>query len=737
MRKALVCTLLSMGWMCGLFAFSDSIIIPLNRQYFHDKIDQQQLAVDKLDRKVDQRLFTSGDDSLKARVNVSLFDRVDECQWRIESNDSLKSNNDKVRHLTYLENYLQVVRRGLLRKEIAPSEIPQLFSGMLKNMEVADTLHDYLSQVRSYPYSLAKALTDIFPDFPLAAAAKKIVYEKYALLHPDQILSTLDPYLGEPFADRLLEAAARNNPSRLYTFAQSKSTLMGKAIHQSASPLVRQIALLTETPNGLMYFPFLDNLAAERQSLQAIESLIWPTGKPFDSLAYFRLLVQLEMQYYRKIRESNDTPVAMFGANGLRETLHDRAIRHFIEPINQLHDEVNLNIRMKPIDSLQPIDLYFMMVTGENDLYTSSFKHSFNRMVERMGKNPRGDSLLLKVGFDQFRKFIKVLAAYNRLDPFLKTMPPGFAASLMKTFVSDLDGSAQLEASIDVADSYASIQNPTLRSAMLQHIVENETLAEQEGRLFGKHIYGLLKQIFISIDSSQPNKNPDWLNAQQINRSSLTDDSGRIVEQVFFYGDDDGRLHFPGFLQSFSAAEWKITHQPEWVEIRSRKGNIHIYANRPLDYDANLDDSAQAHLIRYLDEREITPSIVVHRGHSYWLPATIRRMPLNTKIMLIGSCGGYKNLKQILTLSPDAAIISTKEIGAGDINRPILNYIHQSLMRNEMLDWKKMWEELTVLFTREKNKSIRETWENYIPPYRNLGALFFKAYQRMEVDQAP
>jgi hypothetical protein len=46
-----------------------------------------------------------------------------------------------------------------------------------------------------------------------------------------------------------------------------------------------------------------------------------------------------------------------------------------------------------------------------------------------------------------------------------------------------------------------------------------------------------------------------------------------------------------------------------------------------------------------------------------------------------------------------------------------------------------MWEELTALFTREKNKSIRETWDNYIPPYRNLGALFFKAYQQMEVEQ--
>jgi hypothetical protein len=124
------------------------------------------------------------------------------------------------------------------------------------------------------------------------------------------------------------------------------------------------------------------------------------------------------------------------------------------------------------------------------------------------------------------------------------------------------------------------------------------------------------------------------------------------------------------------------------------------------------------------------PSVVVHRGHSYWLPGTINRMPSNAKIVVLGSCGGYQNLNQILEISPDAHIVSTKEIGAGDINRPILNYMNQAFITESTLSWKKMWQSLTKTFSTDPSLSIRESWDDYVPPYRNLGAIFIKAYNK-------
>ena len=190
-------------------------------------------------------------------------------------------------------------------------------------------------------------------------------------------------------------------------------------------------------------------------------------------------------------------------------------------------------------------------------------------------------------------------------------------------------------------------------------------------------------------------------------------------------------FNFPSFINSFAPKDWIITFNDEWYEIRSKKGKVFVYANRPLDNDANLDDSAQIHLNNYLTENDMHPAVVVHRGHSYWLPRTIKRMAGDAKIVVLGSCGGYKNLNDIIDVNPDAHIISTKEIGAGDINRPILNYLNQTFESGSKLVWKNMWASLTKLFANDSNTSIKESWEDYIPPYKNLGAIFLKGYNNM------
>jgi hypothetical protein len=167
------------------------------------------------------------------------------------------------------------------------------------------------------------------------------------------------------------------------------------------------------------------------------------------------------------------------------------------------------------------------------------------------------------------------------------------------------------------------------------------------------------------------------------------------------------------------------------VEIKSLTGKkLSIFANLPLDNDKNLDDTAQLHLGRYLSRNGMQPSVVVHRGHSYWLPRTIERMAKDAKIIVLGSCGGYQNLSQIINSCPDAHIISTKEIGKGDINRPILNYLNQTIASGKTLVWKDMWASLTKLFHSDANKGVAESWDDYVPPYKNLGAIFIKAYNK-------
>ena len=449
-------------------------------------------------------------------------------------------------------------------------------------------------------------------------------------------------------------------------------------------------------------------------------------------MRYYKLLVQTEIDYYKRLA-AGDTAVALFGANGLRDMLKRKALQHFVNPINDLHERPE-NIRMRAVEPLSSVDLYYMIVTSESEIYTSSYKHSFNRLLQRLGKKPATDSLLMTVNYDFFKKFIKMAANFNKLDTFLNLMPAANAETLMKSFVANLEKTNTLEDAVDVADSYSSINNKNLQANILTYVAENEKRCADENNRRGKIIYNLLNTIFLSADST---KNIDLSKELGIppiytlDNKAVTDDSGRIVQQVFFYGDEDGKKFFPSYISAFANKDWKIDNSnKEWVTIQSAATpKVWIYVNRPLNNDKNLDDTAQIHLNNYLRKNDISPTIITHRGHSYWLPRTLDRMPGDAKIILLGSCGGYKNLSQLIEQNPQAHIISTKQIGTGNINQVITNTLNQTLRAGKSIDWRTMWSALSATYAKQL-KSLKETWDDYVPPYKNLGAIFLKAYNK-------
>lgn len=713
---------------------ADTVKIPLFRQVFHDKIDKEQQLLDKMDGKQDDALRVNKNEEINLHVTDAMFRQVDELQAWVERNAGIATNNDKIRYLRLIEDLLRNARSEWAKKQIKPVDFPTLFASFDQALKEVAEGRSILPTIQASPYEVAKIVTGVFQDNPDYKKADELVYLKYAKLHPENILKTIRPYVKADFADSLVVIACKNNPVQLYSFAQSTSSPEGKLINENQDPMVKTVVQLSKTANALFYYPFLDDLLSGKKTIEQIRPLVGDGDASYDSIGYYRLLVNTEIEYFKRMAPpTRDTPVAMFGPNGLRDMLKGKSLQHFIKPINDLHDVNNLAIRMKAIQPLSPVELYYMMVMGESDLYTSSYKHSFNRMLQLMGSKPRGDSLLQNVHFDYFKKFIKMAANYNKLDTFLKTMPLDKSEILMKAFVANLDKTGNLEDAVDVADSYSSITDKKLLATILSYAEQNEAKSIQDNNQRGALIYGLLKMIMLSADSSNKVDLTELIgipSIYEVTNKELQDEKGRIVQQVFFYGDEDGKTFFPPFVNSFSPKEWKVTYKKEWVEIVSLKGNVYVYANRPLDYDANLDDSAQVHLANYLETLDMHPSVVVHRGHSYWLPGTIKRMPADAKIVVLGSCGGYQNLNQILETCPDAHIVSTKEIGAGDINRPILNYMNASFISGNTLSWKRMWQALGKTFSTDPSPAIRESWDDYVPPYKNLGAIFIKAYHK-------
>jgi hypothetical protein len=401
--------------------------------------------------------------------------------------------------------------------------------------------------------------------------------------------------------------------------------------------------------------------------------------------------------------------------------------------INGLHTEP-AEVRFKSIQSLTAEELYYLAVLSDGSIYTSSFvKGVYPLMMQKI--NNRGDSLFMSLHFDKYRKLIKMAAGYNTLGNFLSSFPKSTnpdeedpANILMKAFVKGLERIEGYEEAVDVADSYASIAetlNPVADN-MFKNVQEYYKRNERAGNKKGMVIYNILNKLFLSADTTNKidlTKELGIPPVYEVPYKSLLNDSGRVIMQVFFYGDKDGQGIFKGFIGMFSNANWKITSNDQWVCISSAKGNpVSIYANKPLPEEGGEDEIAQKALCTYLVKNKLYPVVTIHRGHSYTAPSTIEQMAATSKIVFLGSCGGYLIIDSALKKASDAHIIATKQIGATEVNRPFFQLLTEKVRTGNNIDWIPFWKELGKMVQAKE-------FEDYIPPYKNLGALFIKAYK--------
>ena len=211
-----------------------------------------------------------------------------------------------------------------------------------------------------------------------------------------------------------------------------------------------------------------------------------------------------------------------------------------------------------------------------------------------------------------------------------------------------------------------------------------------------------------------------------MNNSSLQNEKGRIIIQQFFFGDKDGLYSFNQFKSLYSTAGWKIVNKQDWIEVSSTKGvPITIYANKPLDEKEGLDEKAQVGLDYYLRNSDLRPTVVIHRGHSYHVSSTISQLFSTSKVVFLGSCGGYQNINGVLKICPFAHIIASKQTGTGTVNGPLIMSITETLRQGKDLNWPELW--------RNLGRQLKDNnmFEDYVPPYKNLGALFIMAYNKV------
>lgn len=664
----------------------------------------------------------NSNEEVRYHVTQTLTKRVDDLQCIIEK-DSLTKDQPKIGYLRGLDDFIKKFTGLYKSKQFNASFFPTALDAYEQCMVRDERKQSIEDLVDRSSYEVANLLIECgaFRNNSGIRAANNSKWRKYLDLNPEQILTTLKKHPELPFRDSMIKVVAYKYPKRLYDYASARDWF-GDAILNVRDSLVMTISKMARSSkSGQLYFPFLDNIIAGKIALADIDQV------KEDNVKYYRLLVQTRLDYVSR-SSAGEQIISM---NDLNDMLKTKAIDPFIKTINELHEKPDA-VRFAILEQLNAQELYYLAIEGETELYTSSFvKGVFPRMMQKYGN--RGDSLLMSVSFDRFKKFIKMSAGYNTLSEFLASVPDKDRAQLLMTaFVNNLEKSKGLEDGVDVADSYASIYETIkpVASEMLYNIKLNLDRNIKENNKRGMVMYNLLYKLFQSVDSTQ---NIDLTKefgippVYNIGYQSLVDDSShKVVMQVFFYGDDDGKMNYNGFISDLNKGGWKVIADTKyWLAFSSPKGQpVVIYANKWFD-DEKVEgaiETAQGNLKEFLGQKGIQPTIVVHRGHSYWVSSTIEQIQPAAKIVLLGSCGGYNVIHNVLQHAPDAHIVASKQTGKKDINQPFMNILNEKLRTGSNIDWIPLWKEF-----RAKAGNV-EGFDDYVPPYKNLGALFIKAY---------
>lgn len=697
--------------------------INISRQNYHAAINKEQRLLLASDGVNDTVFRVGADDRVNSAASYAAQNRVDWLQYEIET-DSLMDTRLKANYLTGLADIIKYVRINWRHKGVDGAYLPQIVAAYKAAIDADRKKQSLAPVVKPLPYDVASTimLPRVFQENTGYKEIKEDLLLKLGHKHPERALAALSAYPDVSFADSLIKALAPRYPQQIYDYAQANNKLSQYLQAIEDDSLVKTIVSMARSYNksGQFYFPFLDNIVKGKTTLKDIDDA------KNDPVKYFRLLVQTQIDYTARAA-TGDTAL---GYKSLLSKIEEKAKNEFVAKINGLHDMPD-GIRYRSIQPLTAEELYYVAILTDGLIYTSSYTNGVYPLMMRKANN-KGDELLKKLNFDHYRKFLSQAAAYNKLRNFLSSFGNRQdATDLMTNFVAGLEKSGELEDGVNVADSYASVYEtmPDLAKEMLANVKSNYDRNVSAGNKKGIAIYNILYKLFLSADSANQIDLTRELGippVYSLPNSALKNNEGRIVAQVYFYGDKDGMGIFRGFLNTYGDG-WKIDRSAkQWVVINSTRGEpVSIYANIPFPEATGEDDKAQRALGAYLEENNLDPSITIHRGHSYYTNSTIAYMAPSSKIVFMGSCGGFNLIDSILQKCDDAHIIASKQIGRAAINRPFFSLLSEKLRAGNDIDWIPFWKEF-------RRRTSAPGFEDYIPPYKNLGAIFIKAYRHEE-----
>ncbi len=658
-------------------------------------IDDEQNRIDRLDGVRDGEV-TVGDEVATAYANRVYFTVIDSIQRLIDRPLFDEAKKKLLRDHVYLQmrkinsrNFYSVKRYDNLFRFIL-AEI----NGIAQNNLLSHVVSNIPQAFNTFGIFKNENCTDSF----LIIAAQT---------RPDIVFKIYDTYSKNPYAAKVVVEAAKAAPVTVKRYF-NKGDAIYETLKQSddttAKVLVQIMNKYTRRSNA---FTLIDDIMKGKLTIEKADAI----GKQ----------PQKYLQTMLNIRARKNP----LGQHSLEQELEMYSLK-FVRVLNDLHNEKDA-VRFASVENFSAEELYTLMVYSEEEIFTSTFNGLFSRLMIKLGP-VSGFEFLKKVGDNRFRTFIKMSAGFGKLRAFLQTMTPLHQQMLMIKFASGLEEYNDLSQAVEVADAFGSITD-TLVLKILRGAVKIEYikhLGKKNAR--GITIYGLLSNLFVdrSIGTDE------WFASvsnqyalpgfDKVENSKLFDRDEVNRWLIYFYDDEDGDVSFSTFLKTFTDSNWTVIDSGMYVIIESNGGkHVQIYSNKPKnEYDG------QDKLEKLFAENGYEPNVMVHRGHSYYASKTIEKVKDNTQVFILGSCGGYHSISTIIERSSEASIVSSKQIGTMFVNNPMLKLMAEDIRNGKDVDWQNLWGRLEVAV--KGNPKTFERFQDYIPPHKNLGAIFIKTY---------
>ncbi len=662
--------------------------------------NSEQIRIDTMDGKLDGIVQMNNEEATRKATNIYV-NLIDSIEQHI-LNNSFYTEQEKFNVM----GYLNIPLKGISERNIyLLSYYEKVFSTLFKITSAKD-----YKELELELFKNIYASTQTIPFYKNTPIAYNFLIEA-CKTYPDEVLKHYGDFADQVWAKNVIVETAKIAPLSVKKYLNGNHPI--KMILYSSNDTIIQLICQINERYGMKTnaYVLIDGIFNNFLTIDKADSV---------SKVDTRYLM-----YMLRIRR-NAQPLAKYS---LDKELEFVSLK-FVRAINELHDVADPKVRFAISDELTPPELYTLMVYSEDEIFTSTFLGLFNRMLTRMYAQ-KGNELLDQVGYNKFRTFIKLCAGFNTLDKFLMTMDPAARDIMLQNFVQGLEKDrGNLTAPVEVADAFGSIKDSSSLAVIEYALIKEYARVEYNQNKEGLTIYGLLMTLFTNKAVNQKvffekiASKYELPIIDKVSYSNMISKDTQNLQLHFFFDDDDGKASFRTYIETFTTAGWIITKHEKFVEITSKNNRVKILANFP----ESEEIGGQEELINYCNEKGVSPQIIVHRGHSYYAMKTIDKVTASAKIVFLGSCGGYNNLNEIIDRSPDVQIIATKQIGTMFVNNPLLLQLANNISSGKDIDWVLFWSQLEK--TVKPNKAAYERFEDYIPPYKNLGAIFIQAYRK-------